>query len=46
MNTALATETNSGILQKQAQTLGVDVLPMPETIEGKESFEGVHISDV
>ena len=44
MKTAIATDTNSGILQQQAQKLGVYVLPMPVIIEGKEYFEGVDIT--
>lgn len=44
MKTVIATDTNSGILQQQAQKLGVYVLPMPVIIEGKEYFEGVDIT--
>ena len=41
---AVVTDSNSGITQEQAQELGVYVLPMPFTIDGKEYFEGINLT--
>ena len=35
MNIAIATDTTSGISREEAQQLGVFVLPMPVTIDGR-----------
>jgi len=37
---AVVTDSNSGITQEEAQKMGIYVLPMPFTIDGKEYFEG------
>ena len=38
------TDSNSGLTQKEAQELGIIVLPMPFTIDGEEFFEEISIS--
>ena len=38
---AIVTDSNSGISQMDAERMGVFVLPMPFTIDGKEYFEGI-----
>ncbi len=38
------TDSNSGITQAEALSLGVTVLPMPFMIEGKEYFEDVNLT--
>lgn len=41
---AIVTDSNSGITQNQAKELGIYVLPMPFTIDGKEYFEDITLS--
>lgn len=41
---AVATDTNSGIMQEEAERLGVHVVPMPFVVDGEECFEGVNLS--
>jgi DegV family protein with EDD domain len=38
------TDSNSGITQKEAEELGIKVVPMPFTIDGEEYFEEITIS--
>lgn len=38
---AIVTDSNSGITQAQGKELGIYVLPMPFTIDGKEYFEDI-----
>jgi DegV family protein with EDD domain len=45
MRTAIVTDTNSGLTEKQGGELGVFVLPMPVLIDGKEYFEGKNLDD-
>lgn len=40
---AVATDTNSGIMQEEAERLGVHVVPMPFVVDGEECFEGVSL---
>ncbi|MCR4673057.1 MAG: DegV family protein [Lachnospiraceae bacterium] len=42
--TAIVTDSNSGITQKEAGELGIRVLPMPFDIGGKEYFEDLTIT--
>ena len=44
MKTAIMTDTNSGISVEQGRSLGIFVLPMPVTIDGKSYLEGVDIT--
>ena len=44
MSTAIVTDTNSGIYEKQAAELGVYVVPMPVIIGEETYFEGVNIN--
>lgn len=44
MSTAIVTDTNSGIYEKQAAELGVYVVPMPVIIGEETFFEGVNIN--
>ena len=41
---AIVTDSNSGISQNEAAQMGVHVLPMPFSIDGKVYYEGVDIS--
>lgn len=41
---AIVTDSNSGITQKQGKELGISVLPMPFTIQEKEFFEDLDLS--
>ncbi|SHI98800.1 DegV family protein [Parasporobacterium paucivorans] len=41
---AVATDSNSGITQNQANILGIEVLPMPFYIGGKLYFEGINLT--
>jgi hypothetical protein len=41
---AIATDSNSGITQAEAATMGISVVPMPFYIDDKLYFEGVDIS--
>lgn len=41
---AIVTDSNSGITQAQSKELGVFVIPMPFTIDGKEYFEDINLT--
>ncbi len=41
---AIVTDSNSGITQSRAKDLGIYVLPMPFTIDGKEYFEDISLT--
>ena len=41
---AIVTDSNSGITQDEAKTLGVYVLPMPFTMEEEEYFEDINLT--
>lgn len=43
-NIAIVTDSNSGITQTQAKELGINVLPMPFTINGQEYFEDINLT--
>ena len=40
MRTAVMTDSNSGIIEKEAQELGIFLLPMPVIIEDEIHYEG------
>ena len=42
--TAIATDSNSGITQKEAKELGIRVLPMPFYIDGKVYYEDITLT--
>lgn len=44
MKVAVCTDSNSGITQSEAATLGVSVLPMPFVMDGKTYFEDIDLS--
>ncbi len=44
MKVAIVTDSNSGISQKEAKELGINVIPMPFLINGEEYFEEVSLS--
>lgn len=44
MKTAIVTDSNSGITQKEAKELGVFVVPMPFLIDGEQFFEDISLS--
>lgn len=44
MKIAILTDTNSGITVKDAEQLGVHVMPMPFFIDGEVYFEGVNLT--
>ncbi len=41
---AISTDSNSGITQEEASKLGVFVIPMPFTINGKDYFEDINLT--
>lgn len=41
---AIVTDSNSGILQKQAEEIGISVIPMPFMVNEKEFFEGITLN--
>ena len=45
MQTAILTDTNSGITQQEGKELGIFVLPMPVIIENKTFIEVVDITN-
>lgn len=45
MKTAILTDTNSGILTKEAESLGIHVMPMPVLIDDEVYFEGESITE-
>ena len=44
MKTAVVTDSNSGIFQEEAETLGVYVIPMPVIIDGETYYENRNIT--
>ena len=42
--TAILTDSNSGITQKQAGELGIDVIPMPFYIDGELFYEDINLT--
>ena len=44
MKVAIMTDSNSGITQAEAKELGIKVIPMPFTIDGKEFFEDINLT--
>lgn len=44
MRTAIVTDSNSGITQKQGEALGIFVLPMPFIIDGQIFFEDIDLT--
>ena len=44
MRTAIVTDSNSGITQRQSERLGIHVLPMPFMIDGKTYFEDIDLT--
>ena len=44
MKTAIITDSNSGITQKEAKELGILVVPMPVLIDGNEYFEDLTLT--
>lgn len=43
-NVKIVTDSNSGIMQAEAEKLGISVLPMPFLINGEEYFEDVNLT--
>lgn len=43
-NIAIITDSNSGITQEHAGRLGIQVLPMPFTIDGNDFFEDINLT--
>lgn len=43
MKIAIATDSTSGIQPEEAKELGITVVPMPVTIDGREYFESVDL---
>ena len=41
---AVMTDSNSGITQSEAKELGIRVIPMPFTIDGKEYLEDINLT--
>lgn len=45
MKTAILTDSNSGIFQKEAEELGIFTMAMPVIIDGAIRFEGINIDE-
>ncbi|MBQ4045829.1 MAG: DegV family protein, partial [Lachnospiraceae bacterium] len=45
MRTAILTDSNSGIFQKEAEELGIFTIAMPVIIDGAIRFEGIDIDE-
>ncbi len=43
-NVKIVTDSNSGITQKEAEKLGISVLPMPFLIDGEQHFEDIDLT--
>lgn len=41
---SIMTDSNSGITQKEAEALGIRVLPMPFLIDGETYFEDINFT--
>ena len=41
---AIITDSNSGITQKEADNLGIFVVPMPFMINGEDFFEDINLT--
>lgn len=46
MKTAIVTDSNSGITQKEAKELGISVVPMPVLIDGELYYEDLTLTQV
>ena len=44
MRTAIVTDSNSGVSQKEAGQLGIFVLPMPFMIDGETFYEDIDLT--
>ncbi|MGM9534241.1 MAG: DegV family protein [Intestinibacter sp.] len=44
MKTAIVTDSNSGIFEKEGQEIGVYIVPMPVIIDNKTYYEGVNLT--
>ena len=44
MKTAIVTDSNSGITQKQGESLGIYVLPMPFMVDNRTYFEDIDLT--
>lgn len=44
MKVAIVSDSNSGITQKEANQIGIKIVPMPFTIEGEEYFEDINLT--
>lgn len=44
MKVAIVSDSNSGITQKEAEQIGIRIVPMPFTIEGEEYFEDINLT--
>ena len=40
----IITDSNAGILQKEAKQLGIKIIPMPFIIDGEEYYEDINLS--
>lgn len=45
MRTAILTDTNSGIYSKEADELGIFIIPMPVIINDNTYYEGVNLTE-
>ena len=43
-NVCIITDSNSGISQEEALTLGIKVIPMPFFIDGVQYYEGINLT--
>ena len=45
MKTAVMTDTNSGISQQDARSMGIFLLPMPVIIDEETRYEGIDLTE-
>ena len=44
MKTAVMTDTNSGIMKAEADSMGIFLIPMPVIIDDETHYEGIDLS--
>lgn len=45
MKTAVVTDSNSGITKREAESMGIFLLPMPVILDGKTYYEGIDLGE-
>ena len=45
MKTAVMTDTNSGIMKAEADSMGIFLIPMPVIIDDETHYEGIDLTE-